>query len=85
MSGNGIGPEGLKRLRNLKAFWEPRMQAATSDAELAKICFDRAKAAARKAQKAGDQAAMHELAEQLAVWAAGKEQVAVKRGERNAA
>lgn len=79
MSGNGIGPAGLKRLKNLAEFWNPRMESASGDAELAKVCFDRAKAAARRAQKAGDTAAMHELAQELANWAAGKERAEARR------
>lgn len=85
MSGNGMSPEALRRLRNLAEFWNPRMQAATDDAELARICFDRAKAAAKRAQKCGDPAAMHELAQELAQWAAGKERAnAIRQGRHSA-
>ncbi|MET8686318.1 hypothetical protein ABZV77_19090 [Streptomyces sp. NPDC004732] len=79
MSGNGMTPEGLKRLKNLATFWNPRLEAATNDAELAKVCFDRAKAAARRAQKSGDIKAMHELAQEIANWAAGKERAEAQR------
>jgi hypothetical protein len=85
VSGNGMSPEVLKRLRNLAEFWNPRMKAATSDADLARICFDRAKAAAKRAQKNGDAGAMHELAQELANWAAGKERANATRESRHAA
>ncbi|MFH8582539.1 hypothetical protein [Streptomyces zaomyceticus] len=85
MSGNGMGPEALKRLRNLAEFWNPRMKAATDDADLARICFDRAKAAAKRAQKNGQPNAMHELAGQLASWAAEMERRDATRQDRNAA
>jgi hypothetical protein len=85
MSGTGMSPEALKRLRNLANFWNPRMQAATDDADLARICFERAKAAAKRAQKNGDAAAMHELAKELAEWAARKERADATKQSRNAA
>ncbi|MFH9426410.1 hypothetical protein [Streptomyces sp. NPDC017529] len=85
MSANGMSPEALKRLRNLGAFWNPRMQAATDDADLARICFDRAKAAAKRAQKNGDAAAMHKLAQELAQWAADMERADAVRQGRHAA
>ncbi|MFC8223929.1 hypothetical protein ACFUTY_37895 [Streptomyces sp. NPDC057362] len=85
MSGSGMSPEALKRLRNLAAFWNPRMQAATDDADLARICFDRAKAAAKRAQKNGQPDAMHKLAEELARWAADMERADATRQGRHAA
>lgn len=80
-----MSPEALKRLRNLAAFWNPRMQAAGDDAELARVCFDRAKAAAKRAQKNGDSQAMHKLAQELARWAADLERADATRQARNAA
>ncbi|NUK94013.1 hypothetical protein HRW16_19680 [Streptomyces lunaelactis] len=85
MSGNGMSPEALKRLRNLANFWNPRMEAATSDADLVKVVFDRAKAAAKRAQKNGDPQAMHKLAQELANWAASMERADATRQDRNAA
>ncbi|MFK0113966.1 hypothetical protein [Streptomyces sp. NPDC091217] len=79
MIGTGIGPEGLKRLKNLKAFWGPRMEAVDNDADLAKVCFDRAKSAAKRAQRSGNPRAMHELAELLATWAHDQEVAEAKR------
>ncbi|MFB8044164.1 hypothetical protein ACFC8F_23120 [Streptomyces hydrogenans] len=79
MSTSGIGPEALKRLRNLSEFWGPKMQAATSDADLARICFDRAKAAAKRAQRNGQAGAMHALAGQLAQWASDMERADATR------
>ncbi|WP_229891834.1 hypothetical protein [Streptomyces lavendofoliae] len=85
MSGNGMSPEVLRRLRNLAEFWNPRMQAAKDDADLARICFERAKAAAKRAQRNGQPGAMHELAKQLAQWAAEMERQDANRQRRNAA
>lgn len=76
---SGVSPAGLKRLQNLAAFWTPRMQAVDNDADLAKVCFDRAKAAARRMQKAGQPTAMHELADLLAQWAAQQEHAEARR------
>lgn len=72
-------PEALRRLQNLASLWNPRMQAARNDAELAKVCFDRAKAAARRAQRSGNKRAMHELADLLATWAAHQEDAEARR------
>jgi hypothetical protein len=65
--------DALKRLRNISTFWTDKMAAATSDEDLVRICYDRARAAARRAQKDGDQAAVHNLAEMLAHWAHDRE------------
>ncbi|WP_328565279.1 hypothetical protein [Streptomyces coelicoflavus] len=85
MSQSGMSPEALKRLRNLADFWNPRMEAVTSDAELVKVVFDRAKAAAKRAQKNGDPGAMHKLAQELANWAAAMERADAARQDRHAA
>ncbi|MFG3223071.1 hypothetical protein [Streptomyces sp. NPDC048185] len=85
MSATGMTPEAARRLQNLKAFWDPKMQAATSDAELVKVVFDRAKAAAKRAQRNGNPAAMHELAQSLAAWCAEMEKRDALRQGRNAA
>lgn len=84
-SGSGMSPDALKRLRNLANFWNPRMEGATSDAELVKVVFDRAKAAAKRAQKNGQPDAMHKLAQELAQWAADMERVDATRQARDAA
>jgi hypothetical protein len=80
-----MSPEALKRLRNLANFWNPRMEAATDDAELVKVVFDRAKAAAKRAQKNGDPQAMHKLAQELANWSAAMERADATRQGRHAA
>ncbi|MFD4050164.1 hypothetical protein ACFWSF_32220 [Streptomyces sp. NPDC058611] len=84
-AGNGMTPEAIRRLQNLAAFWNPKIHAATSDADLVKVMFDRAKAAAKRAQRGGDPAAMHKLAQELAEWAAGMERADATRQGRNAA
>ncbi|MFF3443672.1 hypothetical protein [Streptosporangium sp. NPDC002721] len=81
----GMPAEVRRRLKNLATFWNARAQAVTTDAELAKVCFDRAKAAARAAQRAGNPRAMHELAELLAAWSAQQEQDEAMRRSRDAA
>jgi hypothetical protein len=80
-----LSPAGRRLLENLAALWNPRMQAAKSDAEMAKVCFDRAKAAARRSQRSGDRQAMHELAELLATWAQRQEEAEARRRGRDAA
>lgn len=84
MSTTGITPEAARRLQNLRAFWDPKMQAAADDAELVKVLFDRAKAAAKRAQRNGNPAAMHELAQELANWCAAMETRDATRQTRNA-
>ncbi|GAA3172285.1 hypothetical protein [Nonomuraea roseoviolacea] len=74
-----LTPEARRRLQNLAKTWDERARAAATDAELAKVCFDRAKAAARWAQRTGDMRAMHELAELLATWSAQTEYTAATR------
>ncbi|MFI5526874.1 hypothetical protein [Streptomyces platensis] len=84
-AGSGMSPEALKRLRNLANFWTPRMKAAANDAELAAVCFDRAKAAAKRSQRNGDPTAMHKLAQELAQWAADMERADATRQSRHTA
>ncbi|WP_214415638.1 hypothetical protein [Sphaerisporangium fuscum] len=73
-------PEAKRRLANLARFWNERLAAAESDAALAQVCFDRARAAARRAQKHGaNPKAMHELAELLAAWAERQERAEIRR------
>ncbi|NAS27468.1 hypothetical protein GT755_38105 [Herbidospora sp. NEAU-GS84] len=74
-----------RRLENLARFWQARVAAVTNDAALAAVCFDRAKAAARRAQRGGNARAMHELAELLATWAAQQEHAEALRESRQAA
>ncbi|GAA0970592.1 hypothetical protein [Actinocorallia libanotica] len=59
----------MRRLHNLAAFWDAKFKACTTDAALARVCFDRARAAARRAQDRGESSAMHDLAALLAEWA----------------
>ncbi len=82
---SGISPEAARRLHNLAEFWRPKMAAATTDADLVKVVFDRAKAAAKRAQRNGDATAMHELAKALDAWAAAMEEREARRQSRNAA
>jgi hypothetical protein len=70
MSGTAqMTPEAKRRLQNVARFWNERIQAVTTDAALAQVCFDRARAAARRAQRGGNAQAMHDLAVLLATWA----------------
>lgn len=72
-------PDARKRLENLAKFWNDRINAVRSDAALAQVCFDRARAAARQAQRDGNPRAMHELAELLATWAQRQEEAHARR------
>lgn len=80
----GMPSEARRRLQNLAALWNPRMQATKTDAEMAKVCFDRAKAAAVQAKRSVNPQAMHELAELLATWAAQQEEAEARRRVRHA-
>lgn len=81
-----LPPEARRRLQNLAKFWNERVRAHKDDAVMAKVCFDRAKAAARRAQRSGrNPAAMHELAEALATWSAQQEEAEVWHQVRNPA
>ncbi|MGA5220909.1 hypothetical protein ACPCAE_33235 [Streptomyces cinereoruber] len=82
---SGMSSEAAQRLRNLAEFWGPRMAAAATDADLVKVVFDRAKAAAKRAQRNGDPTAMHELAKALDAWASAMEEREAKRQSRNGA
>lgn len=76
-----MSPEVVRRLQNLARFWNERAGAVTTDADLAKVCFDRAKAAARRAQRSKrNPRAMHELAELLATWAEQQEHAEARYG-----
>ncbi|MGV9535040.1 hypothetical protein ACWEU6_21975 [Streptosporangium sandarakinum] len=72
-------PEERRRLENKARFWNDRIQSVTSDAALAQVCFDRARAAARLAQRGGDARAMHDLAALLATWAEQREAAEIRR------
>ncbi|MEU8347703.1 hypothetical protein AB0C74_38900 [Spirillospora sp. NPDC048832] len=76
----------LRRMRNLQAFWQARYQAVQGDdAELARVTFDRARAAARRVQRSGLRpVAMHELAQLLNEWAERLEAAEAKHDAGNA-
>ncbi|MGI5330960.1 hypothetical protein [Actinomadura nitritigenes] len=77
-----MSPE-LRRRRNLAEFWQQRYNAAGQDhGELARVAFDRARAAAVRARRAGESLALYELAESLVKWAEEVEQRAdrIERG-----
>lgn len=85
-TGSPLTGEALRRLQNQAALWNERAKAVTSDAAYAKLCFDRAKAAARAAQRSNrNQRAMYELGELLALWAAQQEEVEARRRGRDTA
>ncbi|MFI0487530.1 hypothetical protein [Actinomadura sp. 9N215] len=72
-----------RRVENLRAFWEQRYSACADDpGELVRVSFDRARAAATRAQRAGvAPQAMYDLAEMLHKWA---EQVEQRQASRPA-
>ncbi|MFF5265334.1 hypothetical protein ACFY4C_41170 [Actinomadura viridis] len=76
-----MSPE-RRRLHNLARFWQQRYDACGGDhGELARVSFDRARAAATRAQREGRRPqAMYELAEVLNAWAEQAEQA----GKRHA-
>ncbi|GGS84510.1 hypothetical protein GCM10010156_48910 [Planobispora rosea] len=81
-----MSPEATKRLNNIAKFWSDKLRAATTDADLARVCFDRARSAAVKAERGGgNKRAMHELAQLLAAWAEQQEQAEIVRRTRHSA
>lgn len=76
---SGMSSEVRRRLENKARFWNERIQGVTSDAALALVCFDRARAAARLAQRGGNARAMHDLAMLLAQWAEQHEAAEIRR------
>ncbi|MFD8533862.1 hypothetical protein ACFV0L_41285 [Streptosporangium canum] len=71
--------EAMRRLNNIATFWNERLAAVSTEADLVRMCFDRAKAAAKRSQRGGNARAMHELAELLANWAAQQEDAEIRR------
>lgn len=71
----------MRRLHNLARFWQQRYEACGDDhGELARVSFDRARAAATRAQRDGTRPlAMYELAEALTAWAEQAERAEAKR------
>lgn len=59
-----------RRLENKRRMWTERVEAARNQVEVARICFERARAAARAAERAGRPDAWDELAKTLAEWSA---------------
>lgn len=78
-----LSPEALRRLKNIAAFWNGRLAAARDDAALARVCFDRARAAAKRGQRGGQPRAMHALAELLTAYAEQQERAEVERLTRH--
>ncbi|CNF62762.1 Uncharacterised protein [Mycobacterium tuberculosis] len=76
----------LRRMRNLQAFWQARYEAVADDhGELARVTFDRARAAARRVERSGLRPlAMHELAQLLNEWAERLEAAETKHDAGNA-
>lgn len=74
-----LSPEAKRRMQNKARFWNERYQAVKSDAALAQVAFDRARAAARLAQRDGDQRAMYDLAMLLSTWAEQRERAEIER------
>lgn len=58
-----------RRLANKRRLWDERLAAAQTPADVARVTFDRARAAARAAERAGRPEAWPELAQMLAEWA----------------
>ncbi|MFZ3475485.1 hypothetical protein ACODT4_41435 [Streptomyces sp. 2.9] len=81
----GISAEAAERLKNIAKHWDPRMAEAKTDADLAKVLFDRCKAAAKRAQRNGEPGAMHELATALAEWAGATELREARKQSRHSA
>ncbi|MGI5493905.1 hypothetical protein [Microtetraspora malaysiensis] len=71
--------EQTRQLQNKAKHWNARIQEVTTDAALALVAFDRARAAARLAQRGGDARAMHDLAMLLMQWAEQQETAHIRR------
>lgn len=84
-AGKPVEPPHVRRLRNLAAFWQQRYAAVNGDhGELARVSYERARAAATRAVRAGNSLAMYELAEALTKWAEAAEQAEARRQARDA-
>lgn len=73
-----LSPEE-RRVRNLAKHWQQRFAECTTDGDLARAAFDRARAAARRAQTTGEKDAMHALATALVTWAVQREEAEWRR------
>lgn len=70
----------LERLRNLARFWQQRYDACGTDhGELARVSFERARAAVRRGEREGVGPSMYELAQLLSQWAEQAERAQTKR------
>ncbi|MBX6168510.1 MAG: hypothetical protein IRY84_12845 [Thermobispora bispora] len=81
-----LSPEELRRMQNKARFWNERIrdieqmpEGEKRDSVLAQACFDRARAAARLAQRGGDGRAMRDLAMLLTTWAEQQEKAHIRR------
>lgn len=72
----------MRRLNNQAAMWRARYAGCATYADVVRVAVDRAKAAARSAERAGNGEAMKDLAQLITNWAEAMEQAAVKQAGR---
>lgn len=63
-----MGGKELRTARNVAEFWNSRLEGVTSDAETARLMFERCRATARQAYRRGDQNVHRDLAAALEAW-----------------
>lgn len=76
-----LSPEARRRLDNQARMWRERYAACTTYEQVVRVAYDRARAAARAAERAGNEA-WKDLAQLLTNWAEHMEQGQATRAGR---
>jgi hypothetical protein len=77
-----LAPEARRRLDNQAKLWRDRYAACTTYEQVVRVAYDRARAAARAAERGGNAEATKDLAQLLTNWAEHVEQAQATRAGR---
>lgn len=77
-----LAAEARRRLDNQARMWRARYEACKNYTDAVRVAFDRARAAARAAERDGNREAWKDLAQLLTNWAEAMEQAAARRAGR---
>jgi N-acetyl-beta-hexosaminidase len=77
-----LSPEAQRRLDNQARLWRERYAACTTYEQVVRVAFDRARAAARAAERGGNAGSWEDLANLLSRWCEHMEQAQAQRAGR---
>lgn len=77
-----LAPEAKRRLDNQARMWQARYEACANYAEAVRVAYDRARAAARAAERGGNAEAWEDLTQLLNRWCVHMEKAQAQRAGR---